>query len=63
MLEQYGDFLDTEEAAKELHRSVWSIRDLCRKGILPSVKIGGSILIPKKLLIEHIESTMTGKAL
>lgn len=63
MLEQYGDFLDTKEAAKELHRSEWSIRDLCRKGILPSVKIGGSILIPKKQLVEHIQASMTGKAL
>lgn len=63
MLEQYGDFLDTKEAAKELHRTEWSIRDLCRKGILPNVKIGGSILIPKKQLIEYIEANMTGKVL
>lgn len=56
MLEKYGDFLDVSEAAPELHKSAWSIRDLCRKGVLPSFKIGGRILIQKRELIKHIEN-------
>lgn len=58
MLEKYGDFLDVDEAGFELHKSAWSIRDLCRKGELPSVKIGGRILIPKRELIKHIEKQL-----
>lgn len=58
MLEKYGDFLDVDEAASELHKSAWSIRNLCRKGELPSVKIGGRILIPKRELIKHIENQL-----
>lgn len=58
MFESYGDFLDVDEAASELHKSAWSIRDLCRKGELPSVKIGGRILIPKRELIAYIEGKL-----
>ena len=62
MLEQYGDFLDTDEAGAVLHRKPWSVRDLCRKGKLPHVKVGQIILIPKKQLIEYIESNLKGVA-
>lgn len=58
MFEQYKDFLDVDEAAAELHKSAWSVRYLCRKGELPSVKIGGRILIPKRELIKHIEKQL-----
>ena len=61
MLERYGDFLDIEETAVVLHISEWSARDLCRKGKLPSVKVGRRILIPKNQLIEHIEMNMKGR--
>lgn len=59
MFDSYGDLLDVYEAASELHKSAWSIRDLCRKGELPSVKVGGRILIPKRELIEHLKARMT----
>ena len=62
MLEQYGDFLDTKEGAAVLKRKEWSVRDLCRREILPSVKVGSKILIPKAQLIEFIESNMKGVA-
>lgn len=60
MLEQYGDFLEVKQTATELHISEWSVRDMCRKGTLPSVKVGRRILIPKKQLIANLESHMTG---
>ena len=62
MLKQYGDFLDVKEASPVLHITEWSVRDLCRRGVLPSLKVGRKILIPKKQLIEYIEANMTGKA-
>ncbi len=58
MLESYGDFLNSDESSVELHVSAWTIRDWCRKGILPSVKVGNRVLIPKQQLIEFIESKM-----
>ncbi|MBQ9003837.1 MAG: helix-turn-helix domain-containing protein [Eggerthellaceae bacterium] len=58
MLENYGDFLDSESTAIELHVSTWTVRDWCRKGILPSVKVGNRVLVPKQQLIEFVESKM-----
>lgn len=60
MLEQFGEFLSVSECAPVLHCSEWGVRDMCRRGKLPNVKIGKRLLIPKKQLIEHIEANMTG---
>lgn len=61
MLESYGDFLSSNEAGTELHVTTWTVRDWCRKGVLPSVKVGNRLLIPKKQLIEFIEEKMASE--
>ena len=61
MLEKYGEFLDVKECAALLHRTEWSVCDLCRREVLPHVKICRRILIPKERLIEYIEQNMKGE--
>ena len=62
MLEQYGDFLNTDEVGVVLHCEPWSVRDMCRKGVLPSIKVGRRILIPKEQLADYLEAKLAASS-
>jgi excisionase family DNA binding protein len=51
------DFYTSEEAAKVLGYSVASIRQMVFKKKIESIRLGRSILIPKKAIKEFLEKT------
>lgn len=52
-----NDFYTTEQAAIMLGYTVASIRQMVFKKKLESIRIGRSILIPKKAVKEYLEKT------
>lgn len=60
MLEKYPDLLTVKKTAVLLNRSEWSVRDLCRRNVLPCVRVEGRLLIPKAQLLEYLSAHMTG---
>ena len=61
MLEEYGTFLTTREASKLLHLTEWTIRDMCRRGTLPSAVIGRRVLIPRDELERYIKERLAAR--
>jgi len=51
------DFYTTDEAANVLGYTVASIRQMVFKKKLESIRLGRSILIPKKAVKEYLEKT------
>lgn len=51
------DFYTTDEAAKVLGYSVASIRQMVFKKKIESIRLGRSILIPKKAVKAYLEKT------
>jgi excisionase family DNA binding protein len=52
--------LDVRDVGKVLRASPSKIRDLARKGVLPSLKIGGSVRFRPEDVRAYIESCRTG---
>lgn len=52
-----NDFYTSEQAAKVLGYTVASIRQMVFKKKLESIRVGRSILIPKKAVKEYLEKT------
>lgn len=49
--ETYPAMMTTEEAASLLGRSPWSVREDCKKGALPAIKLGKRWYIRRDVLL------------
>jgi excisionase family DNA binding protein len=52
-----NEFMTTDEAAKALDYTVESVRQMVFKKKIESIRLGRSILIPKKAVKEYLEKT------
>jgi excisionase family DNA binding protein len=57
MSPETDEFFTTEEAAKVLEYTVASVRQMVFKKKIESIRVGRSILIPKKAIYEYKEKT------
>lgn len=62
MFEDYPDVISPEKAAEALPVCAAVVRQLCREGKIKAAKCGSKWLIPKRSLIEFIESGGTANA-
>ena len=56
--EGYPDLLTVDNTAEVLQQSAQTVRGLCRKHELPSIRIGRRLYIPKVKLISYVESQL-----
>ena len=48
------ELVSVEEAGRLTSMSSWSWRKIAAAGIVPTVKLGTRLLIPKKAILDHI---------
>lgn len=56
--EGYPDLMTVDNTAEVLQQSAQTVRGLCRKHELPSIRIGRRLYIPKVKLISYVESQL-----
>lgn len=57
MLAETEALLTTDQVSAIIHKKPWTVRDMCRRGIIPSLKVGSRVLIPR----EGLESYLQGQ--
>ena len=62
MFSEYPDLLTSEQVCDLLQIGKNKVYEILKNKTIPSVKYGKKYLIPKKLLIEYIVCSATGKA-
>ena len=56
--EGYMDLLTMDDCAGILQQSTQTVRRLCRERVLPSVKIGRRIYVPRNRFAEFVKSQL-----
>ena len=62
MFNQYSDILSVNDLQSALHIGRTKAYELVNTGVIPSIKVGKSIRIPKKSLLDYVKCADYNKA-